>query len=308
LSPRSYHVDIPCTTLTHAATHDAPQVSRTAADPSSSAHCEEQIVVPNTGILYCSEKCRRRDQAKPPPIPIKGVTIPFYNSYGLTPPRTPPDGPPPTFIEPLCPTPPRYYSSGFEEFGITKSVSTVSLTSSCTPERRTSPVDLQHGSPPSTSNIYHPPRRPNHIRSMTAGSVSTLSALSAAPTHIPHTVPAYSSYQYGEHRPLPPLHRPSDFSSSPRSLDLVTPVMSMPTPPRTDSAPLYSRSHSTTSSTLHYEKKKSITSASEGSLKTLFNFDAIRSEPEELASSSPGGYHHGSPMLRMSPTGLYMKN
>jgi len=34
------------------------------------ATCEEQITIPNNSILYCSERCRRRDSLKPLSISI----------------------------------------------------------------------------------------------------------------------------------------------------------------------------------------------------------------------------------------------
>lgn len=282
------------------------------------AHCEKQIVVPNTSILFCSEKCKRKDQARSPSVPIN---MPPYNPYGITPPMTPLshelDGLlPRNYVQPLSPTPPRSGSApAFEDYPLVRSMSAMSI-NTYTPEPSrpnsgsASPIDLQPSSPSNSSNIYQPPRRPvQHMRTMTAGSLATMSSYSAAPHSGAHGAPVPTQYQYGgQQRPLPPLHRPHPFSTSPRSIDLVTPYVSTPVSPRAEPITTAYR-RSIQDDDKGYDSRR----ASGGSLKTLFNFDAIRGEPyvPEVTATSPDRYltySNGTPILaRMSPTSVHMR-
>lgn len=277
------------------------------------AHCEKQIVVPNTSILFCSEKCKRKDQLKSQAIPIhQGFAMPSYSAYNNTPPFSldTADGPPPkNYVQPLSPTPPRSVSA-FDEYAYHnhhhlhhRSMAPYTPESSRPSSGTASPT----GSPPNASNIYQPPRRPSHHRSMTAGQ--SLSSISTA-------VPVPTQYQYGGQRPLPPLHRPHPFSTSPRSIDLVTPYTSTPSAmasPRAEpiTTPACSPDEDTT------RRRSSYYDSERGGLRTLFDFDAIRGKPyvpePVSAATSPDSrydltYSNGAPILaRMSPTAVRMR-
>jgi hypothetical protein len=250
------------------------------------------------------------------------INLPPYSSYGITPPMTPfsheVDGPPArNYVQPLSPTPPRS-APAFEDYALSRSMSAMSI-NTYTPEPSRpnsgsgSPIEqLAPCSPPNTSNIYQPPRRPGqHMRTMTSGSIASLSSLSAASHSGSHGVPVPTQYQYGgQQRPLPPLHRPYSYSSSPRSIDLVTPyVSSTPVSPRAEPITTAYRK------SIDGEDRGSDSRRdSGGSLKTLFNFDAIRGDPyvPEITAASPDNkyltYSNGAPMLaRMSPTSVRMR-
>lgn len=272
-----------------------------------SAHCEKQIVVPNTSILFCSEKCKRKDQAKAP------QGMPCYNPYSTTPPHDYLDSLPiKNYVQPSSPTPPRSFSSEYDEMPMSRAMASLTLnTTFYAPELSrsssgsgsTSSGDTSPTSSSSSSNIYQPPRRPPHLRSMTAGSISTLSNI-AAPAPSPQ-------YHYAQGRPLPPLHRPHPFSTSPRSIDLVTPYMSSRSSPQEDYYP-----HTPTKEEqVRYEKRYTspTTRGGCGNLKTLFDFDAIRGEPysAEAMARSPDSYfsYNNTPILaRMSPTAVRMRS
>jgi len=272
--------------------------------------------VPNTSILFCSEKCKRKDEAK---SPGQGYS---YTSFGMTPPHSadPVEGMAPSrnYVQPLSPTPP---VRGFEDFSLSRTMAAMNI-NTYTPESSrpnsgtTSPVDCAPGSPTgstNSSNIYQPPRRPQHLRAMTSGSIATLGNISTTP----HAVPVPTQYQYGgQQRPLPPLHRPHPFSTSPRSIDLVTPYTSGPVSPRAE--PITQRrrlSHHGEDERAHRERKTSDVAAAaapRGNLRTLFNFDAIRGEPYvPEAATSPEKYltySNGTPILaRMSPTAVHFR-
>ena len=328
----------------------------------SSAHCEKQIVVPNTSILFCSEKCKRKDQARPPPLPIpegSSFAMPCYNSpYGFTPPHSQEFLDPPSstrnYVQPFSPTRP----ARPDDCALAGPMASMTLNTNHTPAptrpNSTSPTattipssfssttttttTTTGTSPANTSNIYHPPRRPHHLRSATSGSIATTSSLQL---HSNSPVPVPSQYQYGQQqRPLPPLHRPShpfSSSSSPRSIDLVTPLMTPVSPrqdpittgfpfqyqyppgePATGDGVRKSRSSSTGScyTTAATAAAAATTATSTGpssssALKTLFNFDAIRGVPYMAEATSPDKYltySNGTPILaRMSPTSVHMK-
>lgn len=251
----------------------------------SSAHCEQQIIVPNTSILYCSEKCRRKDQAKPPPIQLSPSSFSFSN--WITPPLTPfahdmHDGPPPkNYVEPFSPTPPRSVpgEGGNAEHSTTRPIT---IAGTACPEShyfsprsgQISPVDSLASSPTNSSNIYCPPRRPMHLRSLTGSSLASISSTAAQTT-------APSQYQLHQQRPLPPLHNPVSCSSSPRSIELVTPSYMLERNCVSEGA---------SPPDMAYPKKPTLPTAEfssqVGSLKTLFNFDAIRGRPTHPHSVS----------------------
>lgn len=255
------------------------------ADSDRSAHCEQQIIVPNTSILYCSEKCRRKDQAKPPPIPIVPSSFPSTGNWP-TPPLTPygdefSNGPPrKNYVEPLSPTPPRSVPNieGYPEYAGSPPISIIGRTPSDGNYQYNhyrsgtiSPIDSQPSSPTNNSNIYMPPRRPTHLRTLTGSTIATFS------NNVSNNPP--TQYQLHQQRPLPPLHHPVSYSSSPRSIDLVTPYLSQNNPPRLERN---QSSHGSSSlEDMQYEKKFPTAEVVNqvGSLKTLFNFDAIRGRP-----------------------------
>lgn len=269
--------------------------------------------MPNHSILYCSESCRRKDQTKPAPIRTPSFSS-FSNGYSLystTPPLTPyghgrdiPEQPPSrNYVEPFSPTPPSasvlhdYPSRG--RLGSLDNGSSEFLVPG-------SPMDMISTTPPSANaaNIYLPARRPHHNRRGTSGSSAAMSSAGIG-------IPAPTQYQLSHHhhqRPLPPLRKPSQPSGSPRSIDLVTPYL-----PVADSPPAHSdilpveRRHSSgeavherKSSLSHYHQYPPLSAAAtsssssmSGNLKTLFNFDAIRSHPTAASTGySPQPRHH----------------
>ncbi|KAF8533799.1 hypothetical protein BDD12DRAFT_467976 [Trichophaea hybrida] len=240
--------------------------------------------------------------------------MPYYNPYGITPPHSQEflgSTPPKDYTQHFSSTPPR--SISFDECTLSGSMAAMNIytpASSQPNSRDASPTDASSGSPTNNSNVYHPSRRPQHLRTMTAGSILTLTP-NFSTSHASVQVP--TQYQYGQQRPLPPLHRPHPFSSSPRSIDLVTPYMSTFISPRTD--PITASCHSPIREETDQEKHtpQSPASAPHRSLKTLFNFDAIRGEPysAEVSATSPDKYltySNGTPILaRMSPTSVHFK-
>ncbi|RPA95933.1 hypothetical protein L873DRAFT_1265095 [Choiromyces venosus 120613-1] len=212
------------------------------------AHCENQILVPNTLILYCSEKCRRKDQSKPPPLsPTLASSTPFHYT---PPPSHVIPSPSRNYVEPSMPTAPRaplptppspqlhpiFYSSSSSS-----SFSASATQEPTTPYLPSSPTSL----PSSPSSMYAPLRRP---------------PIRTASTSQYHT------------RPLPPLHNPGSYSSSPRSIELVTPFMEEENN-RNNTGPC-------SLPTKEFEEQV-------GSLKTLFNFDRIRGRPTFSEANTP---------------------
>ncbi|KAG0138851.1 hypothetical protein HOY82DRAFT_6849 [Tuber indicum] len=109
------------------------------------AHCENQIVVPNTKILYCSEKCRRKDQSKPPPLSPTLASAPFH--YAPPPSHIP--APSRNYVEPSMPTAPRALPTP-------PSPQLHPVYFPPEPAPLPSPTSL----PSSPSSMYAPPRRP----------------------------------------------------------------------------------------------------------------------------------------------------
>ena len=236
-----------------------------------------------------------------------------YNPYGSTPPLDYFDCvPAKNYVQPFSPTPQRSVSD--DEDGASRAMASLALntsfyaasdmsrSSSRSGSGSSSPGDQSpvSSTSSSSSNIYQPARRP-YLRSMTSGSVATLASLAAA---------APAQYQYASGRPLPPLHRPHPFSTSPRSIDLVTPYMSTASAPQLDEC----ADSPDSAEQVRYEKRASTARAHSGNLKTLFNFDAIRGEPysaEAMLARSPENYlvySNGTPILaRMAPTAVRMR-
>lgn len=276
--------------------------------------------------MYCSEKCKRKDQAKPPPIPIGPSSFPSTNNW-TTPPLTPygdefSQGPPrKNYVEPLSPTPPRSVPiEGYPEYAGSRPPISISSGQTSSDGNyhyhyrsgNTSPIDSQPSSPTNNSNIYMPARRPTHLRTLTGGSITSFSGNSSnnPPTQ-------YQLHQHSQ-RPLPPLHHPVSYSSSPRSIELVTPYLLQNHAPcleRNSSSHGSSSSSSSSEDESQYEKVSTLTTAEVvnhvGSLKTLFNFEAIRGRPtlprngsftpmDRTPDRSPiRGLMRGPPMLMM---------
>jgi len=245
------------------------------------------------------------------------TVMPYYNPYSITPPPSQEflDGTPPrTYSQHFSPTPPRPVS--FDEYALSGSMAAMNINTYTPASSRpnsgdASPTDPSSGSPTKSPTVYHPSRRPQNLRTMAAGSILTLSAISTT-SHA--SVPVPTRYQYGQQRPLPPLHRPYPFASSPRSIDLVTPFLSAFVSPRADQ--ITTGCHAPITEESDQEKytprsTSSPASAPHGSLKTLFNFDAIRGEPytAEVPATSPEKYltySNGTPILaRMNPTSVH---
>ncbi|KAK6341304.1 hypothetical protein TWF696_008383 [Orbilia brochopaga] len=254
------------------------------------AHCEKQIVIPNHGVLYCSEACRRRDRdTKSHPIPISGSAPLQQQQHGAlgswnTPPLSPRLGymdniAPPNLIAPTSPTSAR-------SIPLSRTTSSpgdhasFSPPSDPIPLHRRSAYEMSYpsmsapSSPTNSSGVYLHSKRPPHLpRNNTFTSVPSLA----------HS-PANSSFT----RPLPPLHNPfsSSFSSSPRSIDLVTPISSITSQPAGMAST--SAANGTSSSEQMYEKKAiSSSTHGQGSLKKLFNFDGMRAPPQQPMRTTP---------------------
>ena len=152
-----------------------------------------------------------------------------------------------------------------------------------------SPGDNTPSSPTSPySNIYNPARgRGSHLRSFTGVSGNIAPTAGSTPYH---------------HRPLPPLHKPhSTYSFSPKSIDLVTPIspaQEQPpvpisggsnTPTRAPSAPTCAELLGENSWVIPITK-----SAEKGTMKTMFNFEKIRSGASPMVRvTSYGGFVSG---------------
>ncbi|EPS38256.1 hypothetical protein H072_8013 [Dactylellina haptotyla CBS 200.50] len=278
------------------------------------SYCEKQIVIPNNGILYCSEACKKRDRdIKPHPIPICGsAPIQQIGGFGSwnTPPLSPRigyiDTAPPNLIAPTSPTSARSIPMSRTVSNPNGGDVSFSPPSDPIPLHRRSAYEISYPSmsappsPTSSSGVYLPSKRPHHLpRNNTFTSVPSL-------TNSPGTSVSshgqYNPYQATMARPLPPIHNPYSysFSSSPRSIDLVTPISSITSQP----AGLANTSFPSPTSDQFYEKKilsNSEQGAGQGSLKKLFNFEGMRAPPQPMRSS-PMASRAASPAPMMSTT------
>ncbi|TGZ76681.1 hypothetical protein EX30DRAFT_230820 [Ascodesmis nigricans] len=244
------------------------------------AHCEKQIVIPNNSILYCSERCRRKDNTKPVTIP-SGTPGSFSNGYtsfslySITPPLSPfaRDFPEPTrnIVEPLSPTPP-YCDDHLHDYGACRHLGSM---------ENNGPMETEifSSSPPTSansSNIYAPPRRPHHIRRGTSGSSTVSSTMGIPMPTQQYQFNNHHHHHHQHHRPLPPLRKPSQSSSSPRSIELVTPYLPITAPATIQAA-----------GEIVYEKKPAQKAPHvTGNINMMFNFDAIRSHPPSSTSQT----------------------
>ncbi|EWC44509.1 hypothetical protein DRE_06777 [Drechslerella stenobrocha 248] len=266
------------------------------------AHCDKQIVIPNHGVLYCSEACKRRDRdTKSHPIPISG-SLPLHQQqhggFGSwnTPPLSPrlaysEVAPPPNLIAPTSPTSALSIPLSRTTSSPGDHQNSFSPPSDPIPLHRRSAYELSYPSmsappsPTSSSGVYLPSKRPHHLpRNNTFTSVPSLAH---SPTASSSSHGQYHPYQGNFARPLPPIHNPYSysFSSSPRSIDLVTPISSITSQP----AGLAPASSSTGSTVEQLYEKKAIPSSShsQGTLKRLFNFDGMRAPPQQTMRTLP---------------------
>jgi len=277
-----------------------------------SPHCEKQIIVPNTTILYCSEKCRKQDQKRPTSINLASTSCPSFNNL-ITPPLSSPHmnqmsyfegAPMKNYVTPSSPTPQRStpFFGGIDEIVPIPSVGDSFSAAASGPRSSTlqrsfssggySPTDSSTPSSPSAtySNIYNPARgRPNHYKTFTSGSGDS------SPTS-PGT-PYANTYQ----RTRPQLHRHSTYSASSKSIDLVTPIHTEPEPAPASTAALQSPPTSPTCTELLYESSWIIpkTKMDGSSIKTMFNFEKIRGASPTV---TPVG------LARVTATGMYNYN
>lgn len=201
--------------------------------------------------------------------------------------------PPPTFVAPSSPTTARSmpfaHTPNSEPIAIAKSHHHH--------HHQNKEVNISAPSSPNNShNLYQPPRRPAHMyRNSTSGSLhsshpSTTSLSSASSAAYYPTQGQYRNH----HRSM------SHYSSSPRSLDLVTPISSLSSEPAAG-AQLHHHQHQHHKGDEHnnaeagggllYEKKWALPAASQqGSLKKLFYFDDVRpiiETPTKSRAASP---------------------
>ncbi|KAI9801095.1 MAG: hypothetical protein M1833_002963 [Piccolia ochrophora] len=177
-------------TSSASATED--EESHSALFPQFCTICDKQITAAhNASVLYCSEKCRKRDASSPADLSFPSMRSAAPSSPPLTPYSTPlmplfTSTPPPNFIVPASPTAPP--------------------------------------SPPSAHYHPHLHYRPSteHTAAPTTPTTSHAPLASSLP---PPSPPQYSTqYTYtlsSSTRPLPP--RTNTTASSPRGVELVTP-------------------------------------------------------------------------------------
>ncbi|KAK6358292.1 hypothetical protein TWF730_007640 [Orbilia blumenaviensis] len=279
--------------------------------------CEKQIVIPNNGILYCSEACRRRDRdtkSNPSSAPTSG-SVPFQHHGGFGSWNTPPISPrlgyvdiaPPNLIAPSSPTTARSIpmartvSNPMGNYGH----GSFSPPSDPIPLHRRPAYEMSYPSmsappsPTSSSGVFLPSKRPHHLpRNNTFTSVPSLANSPATSTssHGP-----YNPYQGNITRPLPPIRNPYSYSSnsSPRSIDLVTPISSITSQP--PGFPMGPPGTMTEQQQQIYEKQNVYNQGQgQGSLKKLFNFEGMRAPPQPMVRSSPMVSRAGSPAPMMT--------
>ncbi|RVD85640.1 uncharacterized protein DFL_003956 [Arthrobotrys flagrans] len=278
--------------------------------------CEKQIVIPNNGILYCSEACRRRDRdtkSNPNSVPISG-SAPLQHHGGFGSWSTPPISPrlgyadiaPPNLIAPSSPTSAhsiplaRTVSNPSGDYGHVS----FSPPSDSIPLHRRPAYEMSYPSmsappsPTSSSGVFLPSKRPHHLpRNNTFTSAPSL-ANSPATSTSSHG--AYNPYQGNLARPLPPIRNPYSYShnSSPRSIDLVTPISSITSQPA-DMASM--GPPATIPEQQVYEKQTFYNQGQgQGSLKKLFNFEGMRAPPQPIMRSSPMVSRAASPAPYMT--------
>lgn len=277
---------------------------------SCSTQCEKQIIVPNTSILYCSEKCRKQDTRRPTSINLTPSSCSPYSYTWTTPPLGSPHmnqtsyfegAPMKNYVTPSSPTPPRSTPFFGDEMvpippvgdsalaTVSGPRSTLQRSHSTGHSSGYSPTDSTPSSPISSySNIYSPPRGRGHqLRAVTCTSG--------------HSNPNTPGSPYGNAYPRPlPLHRPhSTYAASSKSIDLVTPINTDPEPvPTTITLPTSPASPTCTE--LLHESSWVIPKTKTEGLKTMFNFEKIR------AGASPPITPAG--LGRVTGTGLYHFN
>ncbi|KAF3289585.1 hypothetical protein TWF970_003354 [Orbilia oligospora] len=274
--------------------------------------CEKQIVIPNNGILYCSEACRRRDRgtkSNPSSAPVSGsVPLQLHGGFGScsTPPISPrlgyADIAPPNLIAPSSPTSARSIpmartvSNPLGDYGHVS----FSPPSDPIPLHRRPAYEISYPSisappsPTSSSGVFLPSKRPHHLpRNNTFTSIPSLTNSPAASSTSSHGT--YNPYQGNFARPLPPIRNPYAYShnSSPRSIDLVTPINSITSQP----ADMISMGPPAALTEQQIYEKQAVYNQGQGqgSLKKLFNFEGMRAPPQPMMRSSPMASRAASP-------------
>lgn len=211
------------------------------------AMCERQITVPDNSLLYCSERCRRKDSCKP-----LSASCPSTASmpYSTTPPTSPPMSPR-TIVAPMTPT--RRPSTAIRIPGEHHDAKT-----DLDPTEWKPVIPMGSGpgglSTLATSEAWQflsqfhdepmmPTRRPRAIHrssttSLSAWSASgmTLPALTSTPSTVASSLSSTASDGPGplhesiHHRPLPPRHNPcfSSSASATKGVELVVPHVTTP--------------------------------------------------------------------------------
>ncbi|KAH0542718.1 hypothetical protein GP486_008621, partial [Trichoglossum hirsutum] len=126
----------------------------------------------------------------------------------------------------------------------------------------------------------------NSSSGLTTPSLSSASSHSSSPISFPH-----NHLSYGSSRPLPPRSQSAACSSSPRSIELVTPHLSAPvhTGQKKPSA-TNNRHQAEGTDLLLYEKNWTLPTVGRqtGSLKKLFNFEGMQGRPAVVRVGSSG--------------------
>ncbi|KAM0716708.1 hypothetical protein Q7P37_008153 [Cladosporium fusiforme] len=254
------------------------------------ATCERQIVTPSFSILYCSEACRRRDSTTCTPQPPQSPPI--------SPTQQPYSEHPPADILPLrSPTVVRPLSTTFSELNLARTHSNSSTTSSHYHEDDDFPHDHYDDFEPESLDPHvldlpgYPtcttlaPRRPSTKRASTATDVPSL-------IHSPSSSYGTTASLY-HHAPV------TTRNSTTKSIDLVIPLTAPPSPTLLSQQEASLKSQASTltslriaegSTTVNHDETRrpslekafrrdstqGATGAAMGSLRQLFNHDAIR--------------------------------
>ncbi|KAH0538128.1 hypothetical protein FGG08_005236 [Glutinoglossum americanum] len=140
---------------------------------------------------------------------------------------------------------------------------------------------------PASSNNAHRPGflRSNFNSGLTTPPLSSAgSSASSPPTPFPHNHPSYRSG-----RPLPPRSQSAACSTSPRSIELVTPHLSA-SPGTNLKSRAIDGGYRAEGTDLLYEKNWTLPNAGRqaGSLKKLFNFEGMQGRPAIVRVGSSG--------------------
>ncbi|KAJ5585442.1 uncharacterized protein N7459_005242 [Penicillium hispanicum] len=224
------------------------------------AMCERQITVPNNSLLYCSERCRRKDSCKPlsaslPSMTNMSSTTSSSTSASSTTPPTSPPLSPRTIVAPMTPT--RVHTHPIPSIRIPSHMHDAKTDLDPTewkpvpPPSRTSAASLASSDAWHYLSQFHGGdesllRRPSSLHRSTASLPALVGGAGAAHvpmpslTNTPSTVASSfsstasdylsSMYEASAQRPLPPRHNPYFPScSATKGVELVVPhVASVP--------------------------------------------------------------------------------